>query len=72
MLGLNVTDIFVLQSLKMHLLCLKLRVENCIYLPRMLSEYTLKCFRWFCIPPLLRQCIATFAVTEGWLLFDIG
>ena len=23
-------------------------------------------------PPLLRQCIAVFAVTEGWLLLDIG
>ena len=23
-------------------------------------------------PPLLSQCIATFAVTEGWLLLDIG
>ena len=22
--------------------------------------------------PLLRQCIATFAVAEGWLLLDIG
>ena len=23
-------------------------------------------------PPLLRQCIAIFAVAEGWLLLDIG
>ena len=28
--------------------------------------------RWFCIPPLLRQCIVIFAVAEGWLLLDIG
>ena len=26
----------------------------------------------FCIPPLLRQCIAIYAVAEGWLLLDIG
>ena len=26
----------------------------------------------FVSPPLLRQCIAIFAVTEGWLLLDIG
>ena len=26
----------------------------------------------FVSPPLLRQCIATFAVAEGWLLLDIG
>ena len=24
------------------------------------------------VSPLLRQCIAIFAVAEGWLLFDIG
>ena len=26
----------------------------------------------FVSPPLLRQCIAIFAVAEGWLLLDIG
>ena len=40
------------------------------------ATYFLKilgCSRWFCIPhPHLRQCIALFAVAEGWLLLDIG
>ena len=26
----------------------------------------------FVTRPILRQCIATFAVAEGWLLLDIG
>ena len=30
------------------------------------------CSRWFCNPPILRLCIALFAVAEGWLLLDIG
>ena len=30
------------------------------------------CSRWFCNPPILRVCIALFAVAEGWLLLDIG
>ena len=32
------------------------------------------CSRWFCKPPppILRLCIALFAVAEGWLLLDIG
>ena len=30
------------------------------------------CSRWFCTPPILRLCIALFAVAEGWLLLDIG
>ena len=30
------------------------------------------CSLWFCTPPYLSQCIALFAVTEGWLLLDIG
>ena len=31
------------------------------------------CSRWFCkLPPHLRQCIALFAVAEGWLLLNIG
>ena len=33
--------------------------------------YILLCSRWFCIPPLLRQCIVIFVVAEGWLLLDI-
>ena len=26
----------------------------------------------FVIPPILRLCIALFAIVEGWLLLDIG
>ena len=34
--------------------------------------YIIRCSRWFCSPLYLRQCIALFAVAEGWLLLDIG
>ena len=37
---------------------------------------TIWCSRWFLQnlrpPPHLRQCIALFAVAEGWVLLDIG
>ena len=33
----------------------------------------IQCSHWFCIlPPLLRHCIAIFAIAEGWMLLDIG